>query len=141
MPKSKSIIILQRKYPDEINKLRSNLKIDDIKLIKTIILMIIMFCVSWGPYALVTIIAQFAENITSYINPFTTCVPALFAKTSHLMNPIIFTFRNKKFLKFLKLNFCVEISKQRSRSNHTNSVRIKYFHGNAFIRKRNYNYN
>ena len=66
-----------------------------------------MFVVAWTPYAAVTFAAQFGSNIEAYINPYTTSLPALFAKTSSVYNPLIYTLSNKDFRRFFvnKLGF------------------------------------
>ena len=72
----------------------------EIKLVKMICLIILMFTISWTPYALVTFAAQFGSNIEAYINPYTTALPAFFAKTSSVYNPLVYTLSNKDFRRF-----------------------------------------
>lgn len=96
--------ILKQKA-QEMDLFCSNIRINDFKMINTIILMILLFCLSWGPYALVTIIAQFGTNIIQVVNPYTTSLPALFAKTSSFMNPLIYSFRDKQCRKYLMKKF------------------------------------
>ena len=69
-----------------------------------------MFVIAWTPYAAVTLAAQFGSNIEAYINPYTTSLPALFAKTSSIYNPLIYTLRNKEFRHFF-LNYLKKIKK------------------------------
>jgi hypothetical protein len=72
----------------------------EVKLIKMVALIVIMFIIAWLPYAIVALVAQFGSNIERYINPFTTTLPALFAKTSSIYNPLIYTISNKEFRRF-----------------------------------------
>ena len=72
----------------------------EVKLIKMISLIVLMFLIAWTPYALVSLAAQFGTNIEAYINPYTTSLPALFAKTSSVYNPLIYTLSNKEFRRF-----------------------------------------
>ena len=72
----------------------------EIKLVKMVSLIVLMFVIAWTPYALVTLVAQFGSNIEAYINPYTTSLPALFAKTSSIYNPFIYTLSNKDFRRF-----------------------------------------
>ena len=72
----------------------------EVKLIKMVALIVIMFIIAWLPYAIVALLAQFGSNIERYINPFTTSLPALFAKTSSIYNPLIYTISNKEFRRF-----------------------------------------
>ena len=72
----------------------------EIKLVKMISLIVFMFLIAWIPYAVITLAAQFGSNIEAYINPYTTSLPALLAKTSSVYNPLIYTLSNKEFRKF-----------------------------------------
>ena len=72
----------------------------EMKLIKMVCLLILMYLVAWTPYAVVTLAAQLGSNIENYINPYTTSLPALFAKTSSVYNPLIYTLSNKDFRQF-----------------------------------------
>ena len=73
----------------------------EIKLIKMVGIIIFMFIIAWTPYAVVTLAAQLGTNIEAYINPYTTSLPALFAKTSSVYNPLIYSLKNKDFRRFL----------------------------------------
>lgn len=66
----------------------------EVKAAKKSLITIGMFCLAWSPYALVAFIAQFGTNIEDYINPYTTSLPALFAKLSSFYNPLIYTLSN-----------------------------------------------
>ena len=94
-----------RNYSENLNAIKplknsSNNSKKEIKLIKMVSLIILMFVVAWTPYAVVTLAAQLCTNIETYINPYTTSLPALFAKTSSIYNPLIYTLNNKDFRRF-----------------------------------------
>ena len=72
------------------------------KLIKTTILIVTSFCIAWGPYAVIVLLAQFGTNIKTYITPLSTSLPSLFAKTSSVFNPIIYTLTNRDCKKYFK---------------------------------------
>ena len=72
----------------------------EVKLIKMISIIVLMFVIAWTPYSVVTLAAQLGSNIEAYINPYTTSLPALFAKTSSVYNPLIYTLSNKEFRRF-----------------------------------------
>lgn len=74
----------------------------EIKILKTILTIVCMFCVAWLPYAVVTLTAQFANNIEFYITPYSTSLPAFFAKLSSIYNPIVFILTSKNFKEFYK---------------------------------------
>ncbi len=76
------------------------------KVLQIIILNIIFFCIAWVPYALVAIIGELdLPNQTRYINLYTTTLPALFAKTSSIYNPILYTFTNKECKHYFKIQW------------------------------------
>ena len=77
----------------------------ELKLVKMVCIIVLMFVIAWTPYAVVTLAAQFGSNIEAYINPYTTSMPALFAKTSSIYNPIIYTLSNKDFRRFFSNYF------------------------------------
>ena len=52
------------------------------RIVKTILIIVGMYCVAWTPYAVVTFYAQFGNDITYFVTPYTTSIPALFAKAS-----------------------------------------------------------
>lgn len=68
----------------------------EMKAAKKSLITIVLFCLAWLPYALITIMAQFGTNIENYINPYTTSLPAIFAKFSSFYNPLIYTLSNNE---------------------------------------------
>ena len=80
----------------------------DLRLVKMLCLIVLMFIIAWTPYAVVTLAAQFGSNIQAYINPYTTSLPALFAKTSSIYNPLIYTLNNKNTRRF----FCLRCNEK-----------------------------
>ena len=64
------------------------------RVTKTVILCISLFCISWMPYIMIIIVAQFGYNIENYITPLFSFLPALFAKSSAIFNPLIYTLIN-----------------------------------------------
>jgi hypothetical protein len=75
------------------------------RVLKTILLNIIFFCLSWTPYCILVIIAQYGTNIEDYVNPYTTSIPALIAKTSSIYNPILYTLNNQECRSYFKRVF------------------------------------
>ena len=72
------------------------------RVLRTIFFHITFFTISWAPYAIIAILAQYGTDIHRYVTPFSTAVPALFAKTSSIYNPILYTLNNKDCRKFFK---------------------------------------
>lgn len=79
---------------------RSNLNYSksQLKVTKNIIIYIIVFVMSWGPYALIALLGQFLSYDIRplYINKYTTYIPSVFAKTSVFTNPLIYVLNNYK---------------------------------------------
>ena len=71
-----------------------------IRLLKSISIIIFLFCLAWFPYAIIVCLAQFSSNIENKITPFTTELPATFAKLSSVYNPFIFIITSERFKKF-----------------------------------------
>ena len=66
-------------------------------------MMVASFVVVWTPYAVVSFYAAFFKPQS--ISPLVATIPALFAKTSILLNPIIYVIRYKRFRKGVKKLF------------------------------------
>ena len=69
----------------------------ELKATKNALLIITLFTIAWFPYTIVSLIAQFSENRHLYVNPYTTTITALFAKSSAIYNPIVYALTNRKF--------------------------------------------
>ncbi|KAK1791804.1 hypothetical protein P4O66_013784, partial [Electrophorus voltai] len=66
---------------------------------RMVVVMILAFMVAWTPYALFSIIVTIQPTI--YLDPRLAAVPAFFAKTAAVYNPVIYVFMNKQFRKCL----------------------------------------
>lgn len=76
----------------------------EMRVARMIALIVLAFVLAWLPYALVTLFAQFGplEQLDRYITPYTTSLPALFAKLSSVYNPVLYTLTNSDCLRFFK---------------------------------------
>ena len=54
-----------------------------------------LFLVAWLPYALVAVVGQLLGP--QYLGPYTSTLPALFAKSNCIYNPIVFAFGHPSF--------------------------------------------
>uniref|UniRef100_A0A8C7VQG0 G-protein coupled receptors family 1 profile domain-containing protein n=1 Tax=Oncorhynchus mykiss TaxID=8022 RepID=A0A8C7VQG0_ONCMY len=62
---------------------------------RMVVVMIIAYCVCWGPY---TCFACFAAANPGYaFHPLAAAIPAYFAKSATIYNPVIYVFMNKQF--------------------------------------------
>ena len=75
----------------------------EIKVIRRILLGISLFLFAWLPYVVITGYAQFGFNIETVVTPYTTFLPALFAKLSSVFNPILYLLHNVECRKYLYL--------------------------------------
>ncbi|XP_037547945.1 opsin 4xa [Nematolebias whitei] len=65
------------------------------KLAKIAFVVIIVFVLSWSPYACVTLIAW--AGYASILNPYSKAVPAVIAKASAIYNPFIYAIVHSKY--------------------------------------------
>jgi len=66
------------------------------------------------PYTIITLIAQFGNNIENYVNSYSTSIPALFAKTSSIYNPLIFIYKNKECRNYIKAKIDAFLNRKQS---------------------------
>lgn len=67
----------------------------EIKLAFLVMAVIVLFFVSWTPYAIVTLLGIFGQK--ELIKPITSMIPALFCKTAACINPFIYIITHPKF--------------------------------------------
>ncbi|KAM9381790.1 melanopsin-like [Phaethornis superciliosus] len=84
------------------------------KLAKIAFVVIIVFVLSWSPYACVTLIAWAGRGNT--LTPYSKSVPAIIAKASAIYNPIIYAIIHPRYRKTIHnsvpcLRFLIRISK------------------------------
>ncbi|KAJ6655412.1 hypothetical protein lerEdw1_005409 [Lerista edwardsae] len=84
------------------------------KLAKIAFVAIVVFVVSWSPYACVTLIAWAGRS--SVLNPYSKSVPAVIAKASAIYNPIIYAIIHPRYRRTIRsavpcLRFLIRISK------------------------------
>jgi hypothetical protein len=80
----------------------------ELQVTKSVILCISLFCISWMPYIIFIIFAQFGNNIENYITPITSSLLSLFAKSSAIFNPLIYTLINPECKIHLKHIFGIK---------------------------------
>uniref|UniRef100_A0A4W4GI53 Vertebrate ancient long opsin a n=1 Tax=Electrophorus electricus TaxID=8005 RepID=A0A4W4GI53_ELEEL len=71
---------------------------------RMVVVMILAFMVAWTPYALFSIIVTIQPTI--YLDPRLAAVPAFFAKTAAVYNPVIYVFMNKQL-------FCINVGSEK----------------------------
>lgn len=75
------------------------------RVLKRIILNVTCFGLAWMPYVVMTLAAQFGNNIENFINPFSTAVPSIIAKISSIYNPLLYTLTSKNCKNYYKRLF------------------------------------
>ncbi|XP_069095868.1 vertebrate ancient opsin-like isoform X2 [Pleurodeles waltl] len=66
---------------------------------RMVVIMILAFLICWSPYAAFSILATACPSI--HLDPRLASIPAFFAKTASVYNPIIYVFMNKQFRRCL----------------------------------------
>jgi hypothetical protein len=71
-------------------------------LVRSSFLTIVSFGLLWLPYSIMTFITQFSPNRANYITPTSIILPVMIAKSSAVMNPIVYVFSNKTIMSKIK---------------------------------------
>lgn len=90
----------------------------EMKLVRIALFLISMWTISWTPYAVVALIGVSGNK--HLLNPLSSMIPALFAKTASIFDPVIYGLSHPKFQKELRKLFL-----NRSRENERNQRRRK----------------
>ncbi|XP_068207444.1 rhodopsin, GQ-coupled-like [Palaemon carinicauda] len=68
---------------------------NDLRTAQMVLTLILLFIISWSPYATVSLIGQFGD--VRVLTPWVTTLPALFAKASVIYNPIVYGMSHPHF--------------------------------------------
>jgi r-opsin len=117
---SRNEIILELNDNNQIPQL---LRRTEVRVTRTALLVFAIYCIAWGPYALMTILSQFGFN--SLINAYTTAMLGLFTKTAACVNPLIYALSSAAF----RRQICTRvksfyISRRSNSSNYDSNRRI-----------------
>ncbi|RZF46997.1 hypothetical protein LSTR_LSTR014303 [Laodelphax striatellus] len=74
-----------------------------IRTAEIILVLVVLFMISWTPYAIVTLIGQFGNK--GVITPWLSALPAFFAKASVVYNPIVYGLSHPHFRASLRQYF------------------------------------
>ncbi|KAM3912882.1 vertebrate ancient opsin-like [Leptodactylus fuscus] len=109
-----------RKVSDTQNRLGSSRKPEK-EVTRMVVIMILAFLICWTPYAAFSILVT--AHPTIELDPRLSAIPAFFAKTASMYNPIIYVFMNKQFRRcLLQLFHCNDIEPKES--NNPTSERV-----------------
>ncbi|WAR23957.1 OPSD1-like protein [Mya arenaria] len=73
----------------------------EVKIAKVTVICVSVFCISWFPYAMVALIGLFGD--CEGIDRMVTALPAIFAKVSTVLNPLIYVILQGQFKKKIVL--------------------------------------
>ncbi|XP_060606059.1 rhodopsin, GQ-coupled-like [Ruditapes philippinarum] len=102
-------------------RMRKNRKLErnEMKTAKAGLILISVFCLSWTPYSIVSWIGLFGDRST--ITPLIVALPAVFAKVSTIMNPLLYALLLRSFK--LKLSLFYQQHFKSARASNVSSVR------------------
>ncbi|KAK3777938.1 hypothetical protein RRG08_050326 [Elysia crispata] len=95
----------------------------EIRLLKITGVMCFTFLLFWTPYAVVAMIKSYANHV--HVPVAWSVVPALAAKTSHVIDPLIYCALNRNFSQHIPLLFKSKSSKLSEREFTTQSIPLK----------------
>ncbi|MEE6485872.1 hypothetical protein FKM82_014436 [Ascaphus truei] len=85
---------------------------------RMVVIMIVAFLICWSPYATFSILATTCPSVE--LDPRLAAIPAFFAKTASMYNPVIYVFMNKQFRRcLLQMFHCNEKEGKESNINPT----------------------
>jgi r-opsin len=81
--------------PNQNNQITGNLLRTEARVTRTALLVCVIYCTAWGPYALMAILSQI--GFTYCLNVYTTAMLSLFTKTAACINALIYAFSSSTF--------------------------------------------
>uniref|UniRef100_A0A8C5Q159 G-protein coupled receptors family 1 profile domain-containing protein n=1 Tax=Leptobrachium leishanense TaxID=445787 RepID=A0A8C5Q159_9ANUR len=110
-----------RKVSDTQGRLGSTRKPEK-EVTRMVIIMIIAFLICWSPYAAFSILVTARPTIE--LDPRLSAIPAFFAKTASMYNPVIYVFMNKQFRRCLLQMFHCSVKESKESNNNPTSERV-----------------
>ncbi|XP_071539258.1 melanopsin-like [Panulirus ornatus] len=83
---------------------------NDLRTAQMVLTLILLFTISWSPYATISLIGQFGD--IRLLTPWVTSLPALFAKASVIYNPIVYGMSHPHFRSSLQQLFSSVVMSQ-----------------------------
>ncbi|MCI4378333.1 hypothetical protein PGIGA_G00214660 [Pangasianodon gigas] len=82
----------------QLGKIRKTARTRDYHLLIMVITTVVCYLLCWTPYSVVAIMATFGRP--GIITPVASIIPSLLAKSSTVINPVIYIFMNKQVRNF-----------------------------------------
>ncbi|KAK9538841.1 hypothetical protein VZT92_003989 [Zoarces viviparus] len=77
-----------------------------------VVIMVICYLLCWLPYGIMALIATF--GLPGLVTPVASIIPSVLAKTSTVINPVIYVFMNKQFYRCFKALLCCQAPRRGS---------------------------
>ncbi|KAI9553132.1 arthropsin7 [Daphnia sinensis] len=74
----------------------------EIRTAQIVVTLILVYLTAWTPYAVVTLIGQFGSEDSQLLSPMATAIPAYFAKTAVVLDPLVYGFSHPHFRNSLR---------------------------------------
>ncbi|KAK4014840.1 hypothetical protein OUZ56_027350 [Daphnia magna] len=74
----------------------------EIRTAQIVVTLIFVYLTAWTPYAVVTLIGQFGSEDSQLLSPMATAIPAYFAKTAVVLDPLVYGFSHPHFRNSLR---------------------------------------
>ncbi|XP_035526380.1 vertebrate ancient opsin-like [Morone saxatilis] len=94
-----------------------------------VVIMVICYLLCWLPYGIMALLATFGP--AGMVTPEASIIPSVLAKTSTVINPVIYVFMNKQFYRCFQALLCCEAPRRGSSLKSSSKVATKAMRGVA----------
>ncbi|XP_061588967.1 vertebrate ancient opsin-like [Cololabis saira] len=102
-----------------------------------VVIMVICYLLCWLPYGIMALLATFGP--AGLVTPEASIIPSVLAKTSTVINPVIYVFMNKQFYRCFQALMCCEVPRRGSSVKSSSKVATKAVRGVAMTGPRRSN--
>ncbi|XP_038574508.1 vertebrate ancient opsin-like [Micropterus salmoides] len=102
-----------------------------------VVIMVVCYLLCWLPYGIMALLATFGPR--GLVTPEASIIPSLLAKTSTVINPVIYVFMNKQFYRCFQALLCCEAPRRGSSLKSSSKVATKAMRGVAVTGPRHTN--
>ncbi|KAF7666425.1 hypothetical protein LDENG_00106060 [Lucifuga dentata] len=104
-----------------------------------VVIMVVCYLICWLPYGIMALLATFGP--TGVITPEASIIPSVLAKTSTVINPVIYIFMNKQFYRYFQALLRCEAPRRGSSLKNSSKVPTKVIWGGTVTTLRRANDN
>ncbi|XP_029308548.1 teleost multiple tissue opsin a [Cottoperca gobio] len=102
-----------------------------------VVVMVICYLLCWLPYGIMALLATFGPP--GLVTPVASIIPSLLAKTSTVINPVIYVFMNKQFYRCFRALLHCEVPRRGSSIKSSSKITTKAMRGIAITSPRHIN--